>query len=75
MIALVLTQLVGPGPNKVTLRMLKTDEADNPATCRTDTKIVELVDYNEAAATAEWKLADVRQNRSGIPSETVQLFL
>ena len=32
---------------------------------RVDTKVMELVDYNEADSTAEWKLADVRQNRSG----------
>ena len=32
--------------------------------------MLELVDYNEAAATAEWKLADVRQNRSGILVQT-----
>ncbi len=36
---------------------------------RVDTKVMELVEYNEADSTAEWKLADVRQNRSGgIPS-------
>lgn len=32
---------------------------------KTDTKVMELVAYHEADATAEWKLADVRQNRSG----------
>lgn len=32
---------------------------------KTDTKVLELVSYNEADATAEWKLADVKQNRSG----------
>ncbi|DBA76384.1 TPA: hypothetical protein ACH3X1_010091 [Trebouxia sp. C0004] len=32
---------------------------------KVDTKVMELVEYNEADSTAEWKLADVRQNRSG----------
>lgn len=32
---------------------------------RIDTKVMELVEYSQADNTAEWKLADVRQNRSG----------